>query len=60
MQKRQTIVPGFLAARASFGCDTVSACLGIGIGTVVRIPEAAPDSVTTLGNLDAPLSKVIK
>ena len=40
-------------------CDTVPTYFGIGKGTVLKILNAAPDSLTMLGSLNAPLSEVV-
>ena len=54
-----TIVPDLLATHALSGCDTVPTYFGIGKGTVLKILNAAPDSLTMLGSLDAPLPEVV-
>ena len=64
VQQRSTIdikaiVPGLLAAHALSGCDTVPTYFGIGKGTVLKILNAAPDSLTMLGSLNAPFSEVV-
>ena len=59
VEKHQAIVPGLLAAHALAGCDTVPTYFGIGKGTVLKILNAAPDSLTMLGSLNAPLSEVV-
>ena len=59
VEKHQAIVPGLLAAHALSGCDTIPTYFGIGKGTVLKILNAAPDSLTMLDTLDAPLSEVV-
>ncbi|XP_044174300.1 uncharacterized protein LOC122947134 [Acropora millepora] len=59
VEKHQAIVPGLLASHALSGCDTVPTYFGIGKGTVLKILNAAPDSLTMLGSLNAPLSEVV-
>ena len=59
VEKHQAIVPGLLAAHALSGCDTVPTYFGIGKGTVLKILNAAPDSLTMLGSLNASLSEVV-
>ena len=59
VEKHHAIVPGLLAAHALSGCDTVPTYLGIGKCTVLKILNAAFDSLTMLGSINAPLSEVV-
>ena len=59
MEKHHAIVPALLAAHAFSGCDTVPTFFGIGKGTALKILNAAPDSLTVLGSLNALLSEVV-
>ena len=58
VEKHHAIVPGLLAVHALSGCDTVPTYFRIGKGTVLKILNAAPDSLTMLGSLDAPFEVV--
>ena len=55
VEKHHAIVPGLLAAHALSGCATVPTYFRIGKGTVLKILDAAPDSLTMLGSLNARL-----
>lgn len=59
VQAHHNIIPSLLGVHALSGCDTVPTYYGIGKGTVLRALEAAPDSLSSLGCLNAPLSDVI-
>ena len=59
MEKHHAIGPGLLAAHALSGCDTAPTYFGIGKGTVLKILNAAPDSLTMLGSFNAPLSEEV-
>ena len=60
MQEHKYIIPCLLGAHALSGCDTVATYVGIGKGTVVKNLKPAPNSLTVLGCLGAPLSDVVE
>lgn len=59
VKAHQPIIPNLPAAHALSGCDTVASYYGVGKGTVLKTLTAFPDSLTTLGCLDAQLCDVI-
>ena len=59
VQAHHAINPSLLGAHALSGYDSVPTLFGIGKGTVLKKHVAAPDSLTNLGSLDAPLPDVV-
>lgn len=52
VEKNKSIIPTMLAAHALTGCDTVSACFGIGKGTMLKVLKSG-HPLNVLGNVDA-------
>ena len=59
VQAHRNMIPGFPAAYALSGCDTVPTYFGIGKGTVLKNLIAAPNSLSQLGCVDGLLSHVV-
>ena len=59
VQAHQPIMPNLLAAYALFSCDAVANYFGIGKSTAQKCLNAFPDSLTTMGCLDAQFCDVI-
>jgi len=59
LAKHQKVMKNLLPVHAISGCDEVACDTGIGKGTVIKILEDDKYDLSAIGNVDAPLQKVI-